>query len=130
MNTYVDIRFKGKGFSPKKLGEVTKLPIEVLVESGEKGKIGRYRGKPSPYGIGLLKIDTLDNQKLISYCDILIKKKDELKAANLEEIVFDIETSSKNLSSFTINSELAKMLVLLNARLEFNQIEEDEIFIF
>jgi hypothetical protein len=130
MKTYVDIQFKGAGFSPKRLRELTKLPIESLVESGELGKIGRYKGKPTPYGIGLLKVDALDNNLLTKYSKTLLKEKDALKESKVEEIIFDVEASPKDLASFSISPELAKLIASLNARLEFNQVEEKEDFYF
>ena len=36
-NAYIDIQFKGDGFSPVKLKALTKFPLEILVESGEVG---------------------------------------------------------------------------------------------
>ena len=122
--TNIDIHFKGNSFSPKKLSELTRLPIESLVESGEISKIGRYRGKPSPYGIGLLKLNPEENV-IDKYCTILLGYKSALKESKVEEILFDIETND-GFQYFSILPKTAKILSTLNARIEFHKIPQNE----
>ena len=117
---FIDIQFKGEKFSPSTLRKLTKWNIESLVESGEIGKIGRYKGIPVPYGIGYLQI-TPSDKVIEKYTKKLIEKKKELEASNVEEIVFDIDASKYSTLNFSLNKELLHSLSQLNARVEFHQ---------
>lgn len=115
---FIDIQFKGKGLFPSVLAEKISLPIETLVSSGELGKVGRYKGKPVPYGIGLLKIaPTVET--ITEYSEILIKNKSKLKKYNVEEIIFDVDANSEELERLSISSSLLKKLSSLNAQIQF-----------
>jgi hypothetical protein len=124
--TYIDIQFKGNGFSPKTLKELTNLPLEILIESGQIAKRGRYKGKKSPFGIALLKLDNSDNV-LLDWSKKLLNIKDSLVQSKVEEIIFDIESTNENFKNFTITTELANNLSLLNAKINFNKLEEDNL---
>lgn len=123
---YIDIQLKGNGFSPKALKRITNLPLEILVESGQIAKIGRYKGEKSPFGIALLKLEDSENV-LIDWSRKLLKIKDKLAETQVEEIIFDIESSSDNFKKFTVTTELANNLTQLNAKINFNKIEEDNL---
>lgn len=43
---------KGVAFSPVALAKKTGIPTENANEPGDPGKLGRFRGKPIPYGYG------------------------------------------------------------------------------
>ncbi len=118
-SAYVDIQFKGKYLSPKILAEKINLPIETLVSSGEVGKIGRYKGKPVPYGIGLLKIKPTV-KTIVQYSDILLKNKPKLKKYNVEEVIFDVDANSESLEKISISTSLMKKLSSINARIQFH----------
>lgn len=125
--SYIDIQFKGKGFVPNALSEGINLPIETLVSTGELGKVGRYKGKRVPYGIGLLKINpTADT--INEYSEILLKNKAKLKKYNVEEIIFDVDATSNGLQKISLSGDLLKKLSSLNARIEFhnNQTRESD----
>lgn len=125
--SYIDIQFKGKNFVPSAFSEGINLPIESLVSSGDLGKVGKYKGKPVPYGIGLLKIDpTADT--INQYSDLLLKNKAKLKKYNVEEIIFDVDANSNGLKKISISGDLLKKLSLLNARIQFHncQMPDDD----
>lgn len=124
---YIDIQFKGKSFSPGLLAEEINLPIETLVSSGELGKVGRFKNKPVPYGIGLLKINP-DVETLNSYSDLLLKSKSKLKKYNVEEIIIDVDASSEALENMAISGSVLKKLSSLNARIQFhnNEVRSDD----
>lgn len=125
-NTYIDIQFAGENFSPNKLKKLTNLPLEILVETGDIAKKGRYKGKPSPFGLALLKIEP--NQNSISkWCDILLSKSNLLAESNVREIVFDIESANENFSNFSINKELTEKLSQLDAIINFTKIPKVEV---
>lgn len=115
---FIDIQFKGKLLYPNALAEKVNLPIETLVSSGELGKVGRYKGKPMPYGIGLLKIKP-DIETVNKYSDILLKNKSKLKKYHVDEIIFDVDANSEELENFSISSSLLKKLSALNAKIQF-----------
>lgn len=125
-NTYIDIQFKGDGFSPKKLKNSTGLPLEILVETGEKSKKGRYKGKPSPYGIALLKIEPTQDS-IINWCNQLLLLKSNLKKSSVKEIIFDIESTNENFSNFSITKELSSKLNKLNAIINFTKTPNVEV---
>lgn len=117
--SYIDIQFKGTGFVPSSLSEDINLPIEPLVSAGELGKVGRFKGKPVPYGIGLLKINPTA-ETINEYSDVLIKNKAKLKKYNVEEIIFDVDANSRGLEQISISADLLKKLSSLNARIQFH----------
>jgi len=125
------IRFEGNNFYPSKLKEKTKYPIEVLAEYGETSTKGRYKGKPSPYGIGILAIqannDTKDIYEVLrKYSSELVDRRAYLKESGVEEIIFDIEASKDFPSEISISAAILKDLSLLNARVEFHTINDTE----
>lgn len=122
---YIDIQFKGKDFVPAAFSQGINLPIETLVSSGELGKVGRYKGKPVPYGIGLLKINPT-TETMNEYSDVLLKKRAKLKKYNVEEIVFDVDANSTGLEKISISGNLLKKLSSLNARIQFHNHQLDE----
>jgi hypothetical protein len=123
--SYIDIQFKGKGFVPTALSEGINLPIETLVSTGELGKVGRYKGKPVPYGIGLLKINPTADM-INKYSELLLQNKAKLKKYNVEEIIFDVDANSTGLKKISISSNLLKKLSSLNARIQFNNYQLPE----
>lgn len=127
------IRFEGKNFYPSKLKEKTKYLIKVLAEAGEIATKGRYKGKPSPYGIGVLEIRADKNKEdiyniLQKYSSELLNNRAFLKESGVEEIVFDIETLKDFASEISISAAILKDLSLLNARVEFHTINDTENF--
>ncbi len=125
----IDIRFEGKKFSPKKLKHLTKLPIEVIVESGEITSIGRYKNKPAPYGLGLLKVKSEPKKQVQDLLDIylgkLVDKKDEIKLSGVEEIIIDVETPFVKDSEFSFEKSILVKLLQLNARIDIHSIKDE-----
>lgn len=122
---YIDLQLKGKGFSPSKFGASIGLAIEPIVESGEIGKVGRYRGMNIPYGIGLLRLEPRE-EAILPYAKILLKNKKALKENNVEEIIFDVDATPQRLENFSITPIIARMIAMLNARIQFHSIEEED----
>lgn len=125
------IRFEGNNFYPSRLKEKTKYPIKVLAEAGQIASKGRYKGKPFPYGIGVLEIKANKSKEdiydvLQKYSSELLDSKAYLKESGVEEIVFDIETSKDFTSEISISAAILKDLSLLNARVEFHTINDTE----
>ncbi len=126
MNTkQIDIRFEGTYFFPSVLKKETDWPLNILVESGEISPRGKFKGKPSPYGIALLKIDEDFTKKdpietIVLYSNKLIKIKKILEKSGVEEIVFDIETSNSKEYNYSLESDFIKKLNFLNARVDFH----------
>jgi hypothetical protein len=58
MQIDIFINMFGEFFSPGKLGQMTGYPVEDAVEPGTVGKIGKYRGEPTPYGAGEWRFST------------------------------------------------------------------------
>jgi hypothetical protein len=126
----IDIRFEGDNFYPSLFKKETKWPIQILVEKGEISPRGKYKGKSSPYGIALLKIDLEIGEKkpvdiLDDYLNKLIQYKTILNKSGVEEIVFDIETSNSREYAFSLESDMMKKMVSLNARLDFRGEEKE-----
>jgi hypothetical protein len=122
---FIDIKFEGSKFSPKTLMNLTKLPLEVLAEYGEIASRGRYKGKKSPYGLALLKVEPKNNfenleDALRKVVKKLISHKKHLAECNVEEISVDVE----NNSSYKLEKDIIKDLSKLNANIDINPIEE------
>ncbi|MDI1355609.1 MAG: hypothetical protein PSX36_11860 [bacterium] len=122
--TYIDIVFEGSKFSPTKLKELTNLDIESLAEYGEMGKKGRYKGKPMPYGLGLLKISQISsenvNRSLKRIIDRLLLKKSALSKSGVDEITLDLENFSQEDIEMTIDREIIKKVSSLNASIDIS----------
>jgi len=127
----LDIRFEGSKFYPSKLKEKTSLPIKVLAEYGEISNKGRYKGIPSPYGIGILEISNAGSETKIpllikEYTTKLLKNTNELKESGVDEIIFDIESSKSDTSEISLSPDILQNLSALNARVEFHTINDDD----
>jgi len=127
----VDIRFEGSKFYPSKLKERTQLPIKTLAEHGEISPKGRYKGKPSPYGIGVLEISPTGKQNNIyelieEYSRRLLNSTNELKECGVDEIIFDIENSKDFPVEISLSKDIVRNLSSLNARVEFHTINDTE----
>lgn len=124
-DTFIDIQFKGQTLRPRALSAAIGMSIESLIESGELGKIGRYKGQPSPYGIGLLKVkpSTSELEKVVQN---LADQLSLLATYGVEEIVIDVDTNIENLEKLHFSNKLMKYCAALNARIQFNR-HNDEI---
>ena len=52
----LSVLFRGEGFSPIKAEEKTGVFLRDKLEVGDISKRGPYRGKPTPYGSGVLEV--------------------------------------------------------------------------
>lgn len=129
----VYIRFEGSKFYPSKLKDRLHFPIKTLAEYGKNSETGRYKGKPSPYGLAVLEILHKKNEKNVyniikRHIEELLQNQIHLKESGVEEIVFDIETSRDSSSEISISPELLGSLSLLNAKVEFHTITDEDDF--
>ncbi len=129
-NINIDIRFEGDKFSPVKLKGLTGLPIETLAEYGEIARKGRYRGKSSPYGLALLKVEEQPNKNIYfilnKYLKKLLDKKREISNSGVEEIVIDVETPPHRESGLSFDNDILLKVSKLNARIDVHTISENE----
>ena len=135
MNYYsVDIQLEGDKFYPSKLMEKIKQPIKILAEFGAIAKKGRYKGDPSPYGLGLLEVTPKDNanntRNLIEeYSNKLLAWKQDLIDCGVDEIVLSIghfKESPKNILSLKSMFNL----ILMNVSVEYYTLEAEEEDVF
>lgn len=132
--TNIDIRFEGDNFYPSHLKHATNWPLEILVETGEISPRGKYKGKASPYGLALYRINdkflTGKNiiQVLEEYTSRLIKFKSAIQSSGVKEIIFDIETKNSKDYNFFLDSITMGKLSELNATVEFHGNEEELAF--
>lgn len=124
--TYIDIRFQGADLSPRQLAEQLKLPIEPLVTSGDIGKTGRYRGKPVPYGIGLLKIEPTI-EAIGYYADLLSQRLPLLKNHCIDELIIDVDLASSPANDFVLSAKLMQKLSAIEARIQFHYASNDKL---
>lgn len=92
---YIDVVFSGEKFSPGLLREKTLRNIKTIVEYGQISPRGRYKGKPSPYGLGAIYLkktgegkEDLTMKAIIRY---LGSKISVLKECGVDEVYFDTE---------------------------------------
>ena len=124
------IRFEGNKFYPSKLREKLNLPVEILAEYGAISSSGRYKGQPSPYGMGLLEITSTEKQKTINdlfqeYCIKLFSWKDALKDCGVDEIIIDIANTRDFPVDISFTNDMLHNLSLINARVEFHTADEE-----
>lgn len=126
----IDIRFEGDKFSPKKLRELTGFPIEALAEYGEIAQKGRFRGKSSPYGLALLKVEKQPNRDinylLDKYLNKLIGKRKEISKSGVEDIIIDVETPPNKESGLSFENDVLLKVSKLNARIDVHTVSESE----
>ena len=91
--------------------------MEIIVNSGDIANIGRYKGKKSPFGIGIISFE-FNSELILEWSTKLKSLKKIFKECKVDEIIFDLEADSEELESFNISPELAKNLSDLNA--DFN----------
>jgi DNA-directed RNA polymerase sigma subunit (sigma70/sigma32) len=121
---YIDIRFEGDKFSPKLMKKLTNFQLLSLAEYGEIAKTGRYKNRPSPYGMAILKtnepIGNEDiNKVLNNYIEKLYKKAEDIKKSGVQEIIFEIGSSIDTSSELSIDKRILKKLAKLNAKINF-----------
>jgi RNA polymerase sigma factor (sigma-70 family) len=131
-STHIDIRFEGSKFSPKMMRKLTRLPIESLMEYGEIAKIGRYKDKPSPYGIGIIKIDkSISNEDLNKVLDDYIKrlyrKAEAIRKSGAQEIIFEIGSTIGTSSELSIDNNILKKLSKLRARINIYTVGDNSV---
>ncbi len=124
------IRFEGKGFQPAELKQKTQLPFNILAEPGMIMQKGRYKGKPSPYGLASIEVDSSDTpttieKVLISYSEMLLRHKTALKSTGVDNIVFDVEFKTGGDFKATVSSDVFSNLIKLNALLQFHSLSEN-----
>jgi len=125
----IDIRFEGSKFYPSKLKKKLNLPIEVLAEYGEISPSGRYKGQPSPYGMGLLEVSSKEmdtNDLLKEYSLKLNEWKNDLQECGVDEIIFDIEDSTDSPFEISLSKDLMRSLTLMNVSIEIHSPEIEE----
>lgn len=127
---FIDIILEGDQFSPRKLVERTGLTIKSLAEYNEISNRGRYKGKKSPYGLAVLKVESSTIEKLNNVLNdvlnYLIIIKLELNQSGVEEVSLDLETYEGN--TLNIETRNLKKIDYLNSELknfdtEFNLYE-------
>jgi hypothetical protein len=112
IKTEIDILFSGDKLSIKDLKKKLKVPIKTLVEYDEIAKLGRYKNKPSPYGLGVL---TVDNTKLGKILSVLVNNFKVLQESGVDRIFLSVKLGNKNF--FLSFDDLIK-LTMLNADIE------------
>lgn len=126
----IDIRFEGNRFYPSKLKRKLNLPIEVLAEYGTIAANGRYKGQPSPYGMGLLEISPEKQENIndlfLEYCNKLLEWKDDLKECGVDEIIIDIANAKNSPFDISLSIDVLHNLSLINARVELHSINDED----
>jgi hypothetical protein len=100
----------------------------VLAEYGEISAKGRYKGMPSPYGMGIIEISkpeikTNISALILEYCNRLLDNKNDLKECGVDDIIFDIERSKDAPAEILLSTNILRNLSALNATVEFHTIE-------
>jgi hypothetical protein len=127
----IDIRFEGSKFYPSKLKRKLNLPIEILAEYGAIAPNGRYKGQPSPYGMGLLEISSPEKQDNLNdlfqeYCTKLLEWKDDLKECGVDEIIIDIANNRDFPADISLSHDVLHNLSLINARVELHSMNDED----
>ena len=122
--TFIDIVFAGPRFRPQVLKEKGNLALEVVAEAGEMATKGRYKGRPSPYGLALLKVSagTADdiNPLLNETLNRLMELQPLLVESGVEEITLDLEHYVKTEGQIKMDKDLVRKISALNANIDFS----------
>ena len=124
----IDIRLEGEKFSPAKFMEVSQIPLEVIAEAGAPALRGRYKGKASPYGMALWRVEQEEEDKsdisriLFQNLNRLWQLKGEFDNVGIEEIIVDIDAPRE----ISLNHDTLSLISKLNAKVDFNATSEYE----
>lgn len=108
----VCVHIEGKIVSFEELGNILGIPIETLVEYNKIADRGRYKGKPSPYGIGMILVDIKNFEKTL---DIFVEKLKFLYNKGVDTISISIELDR----DWYLSKEISKKIVKLDAEVMF-----------
>jgi len=126
----VYIRLEGSCFQPAMFIRKTKLPFKILAEPGKVMKIGRFKGKPSPYGLAQLEVASSSVPSnlgglLKSYTNILLHHMGSFQESGVEAIIFDVEVTAGRAFQTTLTTDVFNNLSKLNASLQFHALSSD-----
>jgi hypothetical protein len=128
-NVEIDIRFVGERFSPSMFMKLTRIGLEVIAEPGVLAKRGRYRGKPSPYGLAIWSVKQEDyrtsiESSLLQSLTELLTHKGEFEKVGIEEITIDIDTPKY----FSLDPDTLSVIALLKATVDFNVNTDNSLY--
>lgn len=107
MSKTIDIILSGDKFKPSSLC----LETKILAEYGSISKRGRYKGKPSPYGLAYM-IIPLDS--LTETLDNLVSNINDLKQSGVSDVELDSVFWDDEKSDFLNYKKSEKVTKLLN----------------
>lgn len=118
--------FSGDKFSPQKLQKLKPyLVINSIIEPGETATRGRYKGKPSPYGMAVVPVELtkdftqVPTHHLFEFLEQFLKNNKKLiKETGVEDIVVDIVITTKTETTLYINHDLLSRINKLGAAVE------------
>lgn len=120
-DVHIDIRLEGEHFSPSRFMQLSQIPIEIIAEAGVIAKRGRYRGKPSPYGMALWSVLHPSHRNPNAYVlfqslNELLSHKADFEKVGIEKVIVDIDTPNY----FSLDPETLSLIAQLKATVDFN----------
>ena len=123
--------FQGDNFSPAKAAELTGLELSEANEPGDKGTLGRYRGKPTPYGAASFEAPKhiKDHNRILWLANALKEKIDTIRECGANEPYFYIGYFYEQQCNCSLSKEELKAIADLGIEFCFscyNVTEDDD----
>ena len=112
----LSVSLVGDNFSPKEAETITGLSLRKKLEVGEISPIGRYRGKPIPYGSASLEVpDEIPyGERLMWIVNVLQENLNQLYDCGAEETHISAGYLYKDQCNFEFSKEELAALAKLN----------------
>lgn len=119
------ILLSGDEFYPYQLQSILGYPVETLAERDVKAKTGKYKGQPSPYGMGIIRAseDLLIDELLNKWVEILYSRREEIKTLRIQEIEFMVQTGDIDFDEFSIAPGIIQKMAGIKARLKILKLD-------
>ncbi len=113
------VLFQGVSFSPAKATELTGLEFSKANEPGDKGTLGKYRGKPTPYGAASFEAPKhiKDQNRILWLANALKEKIDTIRECGANEPHFLIGYFYEHQCNCSLSKEELKAIA--NLGIEF-----------
>lgn len=89
----IDLHVSGNGLYMAYIKHFTEIPFKITQEFEAISKTGRYKGKPSPYGLGY--VECTDEPMLIYYLNILMLYRKRLHDIGVNDVRVDLFQAKK-----------------------------------
>jgi hypothetical protein len=117
MEVDISCCIQGESFSPLAAQKISDLPLSEQCEVGQLGKVGRFQGKPIPYGACVLRFAEMNSlpygPRLEQMIGSLEKNIDSLRKCGAQDFILRLVVSYKTQCNLEFSPlEMIKLAVM------------------